>query len=50
MAGQENGNAAFYFVDRHIMEGRDSKVAFAQGGRASTYGDLKRDTDRMVDF
>ena len=50
MAGQENGNAAYYFVDRHIAEGRDSKVAFAQGGRASTYGDLKRDTDRMVDF
>ncbi len=47
---QENGNAATYFVDRHISEGRDGKVAFVQGGRALTYGDLKRDTDRMVEF
>ncbi|MEM8973776.1 MAG: benzoate-CoA ligase family protein, partial [Pseudomonadota bacterium] len=50
MPGQETGNAAYYFVDRHVTEGRDSKVAFAQGGRALTYGELKRDSARMVDF
>ncbi len=47
---QENGNAAVYFVDRHVAEGRGAKVAFAQGGRALTYGALKSESDRMVDF
>ena len=46
----ENGNAAAYFVDRHVAEGRTAKVAFTQGGRGLTYGELKRDSDRMVDF
>ncbi len=50
MPGHETGNAAYYFVDRHVAEGRDSKVAFAQGGRALTYGELKRDSERMVNF
>ncbi|MGI9426202.1 MAG: benzoate-CoA ligase family protein, partial [Hyphomicrobiaceae bacterium] len=44
------GNAADYFVDRHVREGRGGKVAFAQGGRAMSFADLKRDSDRMVDF
>ncbi len=46
----QNGNAAIYFVDRHVDEGRAGKVAFAQGGRALTFGELKRDSDRMADF
>lgn len=46
----QSGNAADYFVDRHTSEGRGQKVAFAQGGRAISYDELRRDTDRMVDF
>ena len=45
-----NDNAASYFVDRHVREDRGHKVAFVQGGRALSYGDLARDTSRMVDF
>ena len=45
-----NDNAARYFVDRHIAEGRGHKVAFVQGGRALSYGDLNRESSRMVDF
>lgn len=50
MASAQNGNAALYFIDRHIDEGRSGKVAFIQGGRSLTYGELKRDTDRMIGF
>lgn len=50
MTERQSANAADYFVDRHIAEGRGNKVAFVQGGRALSYGDLRRDTDRMVDF
>lgn len=46
----ENCNAALYFIDRHADEGRGAKVAFIQGGRALTFDDLKRDSDRMVGF
>lgn len=37
-------NAAIYFVDRHLKEGRADKVAFreAQTGRSLTYGALAR--------
>jgi len=50
MVDAENGNAALYFVDRHVAEGRDVKVAFIQGGRSLTYAELRRDTDKMVGF
>lgn len=50
MADAENGNAALYFVDRHISEGRGTKIAFIQGGRSLSYAALKRDTDRMIGF
>jgi len=50
MVEAENGNAALYFVDRHVTEQRGAKVAFVQGGRSLTYGELKRDTDKMVGF
>ncbi len=46
-----NGNAALYFVDRHLTEGRGDKTAFvegADGGRALTYGALAADSDRMA--
>ena len=38
-----NGNAADWFVDRHIIEGRGSKAAFVEaweGGRTLTYSEL----------
>ncbi|MDG2340472.1 MAG: AMP-binding protein, partial [Paracoccaceae bacterium] len=38
-----NGNAADWFVDRNIREGRADKAAFIEawdGGRTLTYGDL----------
>ena len=37
------GNAAHWFVDRHIAEGRGAKTAFEEaweGGRQLTYGAL----------
>lgn len=48
MSGNEN--AAVYFVDRHISEGRADKVAFreADGARRSlTYGQLAKETARF---
>lgn len=41
-------NAAAYFVDRHLSEGRAEKTAFICGDARLTYGDLARQTDRMV--
>ena len=38
-----NGNAAAWFVDRHVNEGRTTKTAFREawdGGRDLSYGDL----------
>lgn len=43
MVGQANDNAAHYFVDRHLAEGRRDKVAFREAdgeNRSLTYGDL----------
>jgi len=48
---QSSGNAAIYFVDRHIDEGRGDKVAFreADGDRRSlTYGRLAEETARFA--
>ncbi|MGI9409773.1 MAG: benzoate-CoA ligase family protein [Hyphomicrobiaceae bacterium] len=50
MTESGNDNAVSYFVDRHVAEGRGHKVAFVQGGRALSYGDLSRESSRMVDF
>ncbi|MDQ0316469.1 benzoate-CoA ligase family protein [Amorphus orientalis] len=46
-----SGNAAEYFVDRHLAAGRSDKTAFIERGgnaRSITYGALAADTDRMV--
>ena len=46
-----NGNAADWFVDRHINEGRASKEAFVEawdGGRALTYGGLAEQSARCA--
>lgn len=48
-----NGNAAGYFVDRHIEEGRADKPAFVEcgaGGRSLTYGQLALEAGRMADL
>jgi 4-hydroxybenzoate-CoA ligase len=48
---ETNGNAAFYFVDRHGSGPTGGKVAFAEagpGGRTLTYEDLARQSDRMA--
>ncbi len=43
-------NAATYFVDRHVEEGRDQKVAFreAETGRHLTYGALAEGSGRAA--
>ena len=49
----ENGNAARYFVDRHIEEGRSDKPAFIEsgsGGRSLTYGELAEKSGQMAEF
>ena len=47
----ENENAAVYFVDRHVSEGRADKTAFreAGSGRSLTYGALAQETGRVAD-
>ncbi|MEL7469803.1 MAG: benzoate-CoA ligase family protein [Pseudomonadota bacterium] len=42
-----NGNAALYFVDRHVREGRADKTAFIEGDRTLTYGALADQSARM---
>ncbi|PHP67662.1 4-hydroxybenzoate--CoA ligase [Zhengella mangrovi] len=46
-----NANAARYFVDRHLDEGRGDKPAFIESqpdGRTLTYGGLAETSDRMA--
>ena len=46
-----NGNAAIWFVDRHVSEGRADKVAFReawQGGRELSYGALASQSDEVA--
>ena len=43
-----NGNAALYFVDRHVAEGRREKPAFVEGARTLTYGALAEQSDCMA--
>jgi len=48
---ESSGNAAIYFVDRHIDEGRGEKLAFreADGAKRSlTYGQLAEETARFA--
>ena len=44
------GNAASYFVDRHVQEGRSDKVAFREWGtgRQMTYGALASASDQVA--
>ncbi len=46
-----NGNAASWFIDRHIGEGRGDKVAFIEaweGGRTVTFGALADSSARCA--
>lgn len=46
-----NQNAALWFVDRHVEEGRAAKVAFREaweGGRSLSYGDLSERTGALA--
>lgn len=45
------GNAANWFVDRHLKEGRAAKIAFReawQDGRTLTYGDVADQSSRLA--
>jgi benzoate-CoA ligase len=42
----EHFNAAAFFVDRHVAQGRGPRAAFRFGGRAITYADLAASVDR----
>ena len=41
-------NAAAFFVDRHLEEGRAERPVFRVGGRPVTYGELAIDVDRFA--
>lgn len=43
-------NAASYFVDRHLAEGRGGKTAFIEGDRTLSYGELAARSDLMADL
>ena len=48
---ENSGNAAVYFVDRHLDEGRAQKVAFREADgeqRSLTYGQLAEETSRFA--
>lgn len=36
-----NGNAAAFFVDRHVLDGRGARVAFSDPWRSLSYADLR---------
>ncbi|MEO1291456.1 MAG: benzoate-CoA ligase family protein [Pseudomonadota bacterium] len=43
-------NAADFFIDRHVREGRGAKSAFTDGARRLSYGDLAERTGKMADL
>lgn len=43
-------NAASYFVDRHLGEGRRDKTAFIEGDRVMSYGELSARSGLMADL
>ena len=47
---QENSNAALYFVDRHVSEGRGEKPAFIQSetGKSISYAELSDQTGKLA--
>jgi benzoate-CoA ligase len=45
---QEHFNAATFFVDRHLAEGRGARTAFRFRGRAVTYAEVAESVDRCA--
>ncbi len=43
-----NGNAADYFIDRHLREGRGERIAFADPWRNLSYGELHAASARFA--
>ena len=43
----ERFNAATFFVDRHVAEGRGGRVVFRFEGRSVTYGELAERVNRF---
>jgi len=43
-----NGNAADYFIDRHLREGRGGRLAFADPWRSVTYSGLAEASARFA--
>jgi len=50
MLDSGSGNAALYFIDRHVAEGRGAKTAYIDADRAITFAGLADETDRMAGF
>jgi len=53
MSDQVNGNAALYFVDRHVSGAKGDKIAFIEGDgakRSLTYGALGEQSGRLAEF
>lgn len=50
MGSETHGNAAGWFVDRHLNEGRGGKVAYREGARQITYGEIAANSDKMADL
>jgi 4-hydroxybenzoate-CoA ligase len=48
MAEKANGNAAVYFIDRHVHEGRGEAVVFTDPWRRLTYAELAAATCRFA--
>src|SRR5262249_60026221 len=44
----EHFNAATFFVDRHVIEGRGARTAFRFAGRSITYSQLAASVDRCA--
>ena len=45
---EANGNAADYFIDRHLREGRGERLAFADPWRSLTYAELAAASARFA--
>jgi 4-hydroxybenzoate-CoA ligase len=48
MATAENGNAADYFLDRHVRAGCGERLAFDDGARRLTYAGLRAESARVA--
>jgi 4-hydroxybenzoate-CoA ligase len=47
-ATESSGNAVDYFIDRHVREGREDRLAFVDPWRSLTYGELAAASARFA--